>query len=271
MVLVNVCAAAVCDSPQPTRLSAREVYPGNLFRGITSREDLFLFAREWNALSGASDYAEARNQLLEKWGDETEDRVIRLLADIDLGNEEFEPIGCGENVFFDAVFDGGGHTVSGLNVNSSRRNAGLFGIVARGGVIRGLQLRAAQVKGCEYAGGIAGQNYGIICACAFEGKVSDEYTGGIAGANYGKIISCYSKTLFLKGHYTGGITAFNYGKLKACYWEEGNNIPDTAACNDNGKIFSCDLLRKPDVFSARVADSMNALLRETDGFAWVTA
>lgn len=50
-----------------------------------------------------------------------------LGADIDLGGEEWTPIGSSGQPFT-GTFDGDGHTISGLYVNSDD-DAGLFGVV----------------------------------------------------------------------------------------------------------------------------------------------
>ena len=53
-----------------------------------------------------------------------------LDADIDFSDglsEQFEPIGKSNNYFFQGTFEGQGHTISNLAVNSSSEYVGLFG------------------------------------------------------------------------------------------------------------------------------------------------
>ncbi len=84
----------------------------------------------------------------------------KLTADIDLGGEEnpWTPIGSGENRAFTGTFDGDGHTISGLYINSNDDVAGLFGYVGRGGMIKGLTVEGEiTVSGSDLCvGGIAG-------------------------------------------------------------------------------------------------------------------
>lgn len=64
---------------------------------------------------------------------ETVPHNVLLLADIDLGNEEWTPIGTFDNPF-EGDFDGMGHTISNLKITSGQ-NVGLFGqITMKGGV-----------------------------------------------------------------------------------------------------------------------------------------
>ena len=110
---------------------------------------------------------------------------VELLNDIDLGDEEWEPIGWEDAslnfIAFRGIFDGKGHSITGLNVTSSRdKHYGLFGIV--GGDITNLEVEGKIyidiTSGSEcYTGGIAGQmrNSASITNCSFKGSIS---TGG---------------------------------------------------------------------------------------------
>ena len=56
----------------------------------------------------------------------------KLTADIDLGNQEWTPIGWNSSTsyYFCGTFIGGGHTISHLKISGSQNNVGLFGNLA---------------------------------------------------------------------------------------------------------------------------------------------
>ena len=105
---------------------------------------------------------------------------------------------------FDGVFDGNGHTVSGLYINQASakdtndrmmEDFGFFG--KNSGEIRNLNIKNAfihPVKGETSldAGILAGSNSGSISGCAVEGVVIcvGYDHGGVAGGNYGVIADC---------------------------------------------------------------------------------
>ena len=84
----------------------------------------------------------------------------KLTADINLDGTEnpWTPIGSSENRAFTGTFDGDGHTISGLYINSNSVYAGLFGYVGAGGMIKGLTVEGEiTVSGSDLCvGGIAG-------------------------------------------------------------------------------------------------------------------
>ena len=62
-------------------------------------------------------------------------------ADIDLAGADFPGIGLRNgNESFRGTYDGGGHTISGLNVSTSHDCAGLFGHVSNGAKLRNINL-----------------------------------------------------------------------------------------------------------------------------------
>ena len=83
-----------------------------------------------------------------------------LTANINLGGGEkpWTPIGSDKDHAFTGTFDGDGHTISELYINSNDDVAGLFGYVGRGGMIRDLTVEGEiTVSGSvSCVGGIAG-------------------------------------------------------------------------------------------------------------------
>ncbi|MEO8777445.1 MAG: GLUG motif-containing protein, partial [Rhodanobacter sp.] len=111
----------------------------------------------------------------------------------------FAPIGNSNNAF-NGVFDGLGHTVSGLIINRpSTDDVGLFGHV-NGGTLRNIGLVDGSVSGKNFVGGLVG----II----FTGTISDSYTtGSVSGDSVvGGLAGNTSNTTIHDSHTTGSVS-----------------------------------------------------------------
>ena len=201
-----------------------------------------------------------------------------LTANIDLNNEPWTPIGNyteGNQIYYEGTFDGGGHTISGLNVTGNFRYASLFGAV-KGGTIKNLTvagnvshnyystvldchvggivggaLDAATIENCSnncsvtgssrnYIGGIAGSNIdnARIIDCYNVGTITGTIyeTGGVTGLNMGTIYNCYNVGT-VKGNYAvGEIVGRNNGTVENCYYLAGTNLNAVGQNNSNGNI-----------------------------------
>ena len=125
-----------------------------------------------------------------------------LTANINLGasaEKPWEPIGHGGKSFT-GTFDGAGHTISGLYINSSSigradRGAGLFTMVGEGGTVRNLTVEAEIAPKSLHGsiGSVVGvNNGGTISSCIGSVVVNgdaDSSVGGIVGRNNGGTIS----------------------------------------------------------------------------------
>ena len=137
---------------------------------------------------------------------------VTLSADITLTGE-FTPIPV-----FGGIFDGNGHTISGLNVTGDGSYSGLFRYVQRGALVKDLTVKGtvSPAGSGEYAGGIAGSNSGSITGCTFEGTVKgSSYIGGIAGINEktGLISNCGSSGAISGDYFSGGIAGSSSGTI----------------------------------------------------------
>ncbi len=96
--------------------------------------------------------------------------------------QKWNPIGS-ESTQFHGIFDGQGHTVSGLYVDAFSYPAGFFGYVSYGGgIIKNLNIADSYIKGGSHVGGISGRG-GNIYNSSFSGVVvGSEVVGGIAGS-----------------------------------------------------------------------------------------
>ena len=105
-----------------------------------------------------------------------------LTADIDLQNQLWTPIGSSQNPY-GGIFDGGGHTIKNLNVNSTANHAGLFEN-AHNAVFKDLTVAGSVTITSGYAGGLLGSGTGAITItnCINTAAVaSGESAGGLVG------------------------------------------------------------------------------------------
>ena len=175
-------------------------------------------------------------KLVNNKGETTANAV--LTADIDLnpgmeinddgtvtGNpEEWTPIGTSYANAYIGTFNGNGHTISGLYINSSSDNyQGLFGYVDTGGTVKDLSVSGSvSVSGSDHVGGIVGYNsFGTVTNCAFSGSVSgSDHVGGVVGYNFigGSVTNSYNTGAVSGGEDVGGVVGYNdSGIVENCY------------------------------------------------------
>lgn len=127
------------------------------------------------------------------------DKYYKLGADIQLNKGEiidskgalvadstklhkWTPIG-NSNVSFAGNFDGDGHTVGGMFINTTSTHNGLFGSVS--GTVQNLTVENGWVKGGKYTAGVVGYNVGTLNNLKNASAVTatDECVGGIVGSS----------------------------------------------------------------------------------------
>ena len=178
---------------------------------ISTEESLRAFAAAVKADDGNGTYAHAGVTLY-------------LAGDIALTGT-WTPVGSTATYvgdFFAGTFDGCGHTISGLNVQGSTANQGLFASINKA-TIRNLNVSGTVSCGTKnYVGGIVGKvQAGAIENCSFSGSVTGGYTGGIAGGLYGNnvTISGCANLAAVTGTTAGGILGYwkNTAAIRDCY------------------------------------------------------
>ena len=113
------------------------------------------------------------------------DTDCTLTANIDLAEQNWTPIGNSLWNAYAGTFDGGGHTISNLNVNmQTTNNVGLFGYV-NGGTVENLNLANVSVSGYYYVGGVVGSNYATITGCYWQVGTDDSPSQGVGSGNDG--------------------------------------------------------------------------------------
>ena len=155
----------------------------------------------------------AENCSLDSW---SVDKKVVLEADIDLTGTKFEPIPV-----FGGIFDGQGHTVSGLEMTASVAPAGLFGKLQEDAVVKNVNVvgHVTPAGDGNNVGGIVGENYGQIINCTFTGTVTGlNSIGGIAGFNSytATVLNCRTEGSVLGENRTGGIVGYNQGTVEKC-------------------------------------------------------
>lgn len=143
---------------------------------------------------------------------------FRLTNNIDLNNEPWTPIGVDTGHPFSGSLDGGGKTISGLNVNTTKQWAGLFGRVeppvGTAVIMRELTIENGSVKttrATSWCGGLVAQTTGDITLnrvtvknLTIEG-VGIGGTGGLVGGSSAVMTDCRNEGGSVTGEYAGGL------------------------------------------------------------------
>ena len=162
-------------------------------------------------------------------GSSGENTYYKLENDIELDNTWW-PI-----VSFYGTLDGGGYTISGLNVTwgNTQNLGGIVYTLQKGATIKNLNVIGSVTSNYvsnARVGGIVGINYGTVDNCTFSGSVTggkinnstNGAIGGIVGLNQstGTITRC-TNNADVSGQgtnelYVGGIAGSNHGALANC-------------------------------------------------------
>ncbi len=171
---------------------------------------------------------------------------VKLLNDIVIrekinDTDNWEPVAPYADIPYTGEFNGDNHTISGLDINSSMSNLGLFATVGYGGIVKNIVIVDAYISGRSSVGGIVGVNAGLILSAYVKNSyinASSESAGGIAGTNTAdaSIIATYvdADSNVQSGHDAGGIVGHNSGGIIiASYDNSRNGIVGT---NNGGTI-----------------------------------
>ena len=226
-------------------------------------------------IGSVQDLADLANDVNYNGNDHSGEWFI-LTADIDLSGTSYSsgvgwtPIGSHTNNF-SGNFDGNGHTVSNLFINTTGSYIGLFG-QSTNGIIENLGVVNADVTGASDVGGLVG--YATNCTienCYATGTVTGNgyyvggvvgikingsivencyntsdvtgagyYVGGVNGSGNGTIVNCYNiGAVKGSGTYVGGVVGGNAGTVENCYntgtvTGSGNNVGGITGLNDTG-------------------------------------
>ena len=191
-------------------------------------------------------------------------KTVKLTADIDLANEAWTPIGLNsdDDKKFQGTFDGQGHIISNLTVETEAgyTAAGFFG--ALNGTAKNFTINGATIKhistGSATDNGIAVVAGSIYSSGTIEGvtvknaKVEgNRYLGGISGYTYGNVKNCTVENIKLtatpdketgkydNGDKVGGIAG--YFACESTYEISGNTVKNVTikGYRDLGGVVGC--------------------------------
>lgn len=187
---------------------------------------------------------------------------VELTADINLSLEQYVPIAV-----FKGVFEGNGHTISGIRSNVSGSVIGL--IRYNEGEVRNLTLDVSYASSGsgEQIGGIAGVNRGYIENCTVYGNFSaNSIAGGIAGENEGEIVNCSFSGVLSSRHYAGGIAGKNSGNIVNCTnaGRIDTELIEGSITEDINELLSKDI--SPDPYSLLASDDLS-IVTDVGGIA----
>ena len=178
-------------------------------------------------------------------GDDFGSKIVNLTADLNLGAHNWTPIGYTTGSYdiaesgppsratdrpFGGLFDGNGHSITGLTINdgpSAGEERSLFGFVDVSGIVQNLAVLEAYINCMRRGAGIAATNFGTIRDCMSTGSFIGNgttritrITAGIVGVNHGLVENCYSNALVSDNNVAGGIVGGNAatGRVVNCFF-----------------------------------------------------
>jgi len=169
--------------------------------------------------------------------DSFEGKTVMLTGDINLlgysNGEGWVPIGVASNTglaVFSGIFDGRGHVISNLLINTTTSIIGLFGFIS-----------SAQIKnlGIENADITGDSTCGILAGLAYNSQISDCYTIGNVSGNFtlGSIIGASGSSTGVLESYTTITNCYSVGKITGNF---SNNAVGIAVDSTQGlNISSC--------------------------------
>jgi len=159
-----------------------------------------------------------------------------LTHDINLGDYAWTPISQ-----FNGTFDGQGHRISHLQVDSSEEPAGFIANLS--GVVERASFSAVKIYGSTFVGGVAGivGPSGVIEGCIVSGLVASDASagvgvqpsvGGVAGVSFGALSRCTSRVTMadspIGAEGVGGLIGFmQSGSAELCVSTAMLNAPDS--------------------------------------------
>lgn len=218
--------------------------------GTGTSDDPFLIQSEYDlAMLSKYYFTNHPAQTASTYGDSgVYGKYYKLTKDLDLTGRIFVSIGVSNTVRWDSVFDGDGHTISGLYAVGQGQRSGLFKFVVgydadNYAVIKNLYLKDYYLESTSNQCGLCASlgSYSIAANIVTTGSVTGLNTvGGVAGQAYGGIFyNCYSKSIVTTTNATpsrnGGITGYmsTASNMVGCYSNYTRGDSDTNTSGDD--------------------------------------
>lgn len=244
-VWVDEDAAAYADLVRV--VGGKKKIEGQIADGVTEKDGVYSIS---NA-NGMFWFANEVNVNNKEFSGET----VKLVANIDLQNRDWEPIGQTGATQFKGTFDGGNYTISNLSVDSEAEtsghySSGLFGWL-NAAIVKNVKVNVATVKGHHNCGVIAGYletsgctienchvtNAEVICTHANKDACGDK-AGAVVGhaGNSGVVVKdCTAENSSVKAGRDAGqvVGAALNANVTGC---SAKNVKVTATndCDDDG-------------------------------------
>ncbi len=186
---------------------------------------------------------------LDTW---SQGKTAVLQTDLNLAGKDFAPIPT-----FGGVFEGNGHTISGLSITEAGSSMGLFRFLQKGAVLRNLNVtgRVAPAGSAVNVGGLVGSSSGSVQNCGFQGTVEgNTNTGGLVGRNTisGEISGCSVSGNVTGETCTGGICGRSLGSVLKCENAAQVNTSDPGPGTSTSDVSSAlDRLTSPETEEER--------------------
>ena len=177
----------------------------------------------------------------------------KLLADITINEDvsgsdatsqkyKWTPIGT-DSSKYTGTFDGNGHTISGLYINSTAANTGLFGCIGTNAVVKKLTLADSVIRSTKnYTGAITGyiDDAASVTNCHTKNSVqvtAAKFTGGIVGYqdDTSTLTRCSNAAEVTGANNVGGISGYNWSKSSASL-TDSYNLGNVSGSNFVGGI-----------------------------------
>ena len=162
-----------------------------------------------------------------------------LVSDV-TGFREWTPIGR-RDFSYDGIFNGQGHTISGLYFNDSQKSyVGFFGYTEIHSIISNVGIVDSYFCGLNYVGGMCGRGCGIIENCYNANTVSGtSIVGGVCGfKDYRPINNCYITGAVSGNSFVGGVCGYNYATISNCYFNSEKCDKDAVGFNHGGTVIN---------------------------------
>ncbi len=184
-------------------------------------------------------------------------KTVRLMADIDLENTEWTPIGGNSSADgsspakFSGTFDGNGHKIYNLSVTAGNFYVGFFGDLSNA-TVKDLGIESGIVIGEGKVGGLTGtlRNNVTIINCYNKANVRGKaITGGVVGMASGSdciVENCYNAGSVGANNSCGGVVGYYSGSasntvMRNCYnsGDTSYGILGSAATAATGSVVNC--------------------------------
>lgn len=222
-------------------------------------------------------------------GAKTTNKTVTLANDITLsGSNNIDVMSE-----FNGTFNGNGHTIKGISINSSSGSTGFIGTLGANATVSNLTLESVSITASGYyIGGIAGNNKGTIYQCSVSGSVNGtDGVGGIAGHCEGAAVirDCYNTaSVYASSQVAGGIVgwmddgnvsnSYNYGTISGgsdwhgaiCGYKQAGTVANCYYLSGTGDGHYGGDAKSADEFSngtiTALLNSVNSVWKQGSGY-----